>query len=272
MKIIVTTDTHWGFSDKGDQANLAMLHNMKEEKADILIHCGDAGSSVRFDRIAFWKEARYTLGDKLPMFTVNGNHDYWEYPRSISSMAFSHVMDNENYKQPTTPKEVALKNLEILDEFNVIHLNDGSIEIEEGKRIIVLSGFDGWYYNDVPANEGKYIPGYYPTGIQWLQAKAHKDFEESIKVLNEAHIAGKITVLVTHFGFIEADAANDWKAKYFGLYFGADPKYEDFIDNVDVMLCGHSHNAFTGTAKNGTTKVLNVGSDYELPKYQILDV
>jgi hypothetical protein len=196
----------------------------------------------------------------------------WSLPKTVST--------DIPYISPKNPYEVYLQNMEILKKFDIVYLFDG-MELQEEKKTLLIQGFDGWYRDDVYTNDKNYIPGFQTLGMEWLQKRSHFQFGEVIQSLKEAKDKGNITMLVTHFGFIAEDAENDWKSRSaqgpFGKlqepqYFGANLKYEDYLDKVDYMLYGHSHSAFAGTAKNGTTKVLNVGSDYELPKYQILEV
>jgi predicted phosphodiesterase len=185
------------------------------------------------------------------------------------------------YTTPISPYEVYVQNMAILREFDIVNLFN-EMEIQGGSKTLYIRGFDGWYRDDVRTNDQHYIPGFRPVGLEWLQKRSHNQFEEVIKSLGEAKDKGKITMLVTHFGFIEEDAKNDWKARSSAMntfgrtiepqYFGANLKYEDFLDKVDYMCYGHSHSAFAGVAKNGTTKVLNVGSDYDLPLYKILTI
>ena len=270
MKIIVTTDTHWGFTIIGDQANITMLNKIKDEKKDALLHCGDWGSTSFADRYNYWKLVRSTLGKDLPIGTIMGNHDWW-------AGQFFRL-----YATPISPYEVYLQNMDILKEFDIVPLFDEMELQEEGGKTLFIKGFDGWYRDDVRTNDQNYIPGFRPLGIEWLQKRSHNQFGDCIKSIGEAKDKGNITMLVTHFGFIEEDAKNDWKARSSAMdtfgramepqYFGNNLKYEDFLDKVDYMCYGHSHSPFSGVAKNGTTKILNVGSDYEMPEYQILEV
>jgi predicted phosphodiesterase len=95
-------------------------------------------------------------------------------------------------------------------------------------------------------------------------------------VLTEARSRGAVTLLVTHFGFTKGESEQGYKNHYASgskpEYFGANPRYEEFLSKVDYLIVGHTHAKFDGIAQNGHTRVINVGSDYEAPKFQILEV
>jgi predicted phosphodiesterase len=270
---------------------LCVLHNRRtlykiDTRGDPRLYITDR-DSVQFDAMYHnitieQKQTVWCLGVPLTNFMVRREGTTYFTGNCWNPSGQFIGIDPENieeYNLPLNPKDIIINNLKIMDRHKIIHLNDGSIEIQDNNKTITITGFDGWYRDDVSTNDQHYIPGYRPTGIQWLQNKAHKDFGECIKTLNEAKLEGHTTILVSHFGFLNSEIRNDYKAKSSPFdcnthkeYFGANTKYEEFLDSVDYVFFGHSHTPFDGYAANGKTRCINVGSDYEMPKYKIIEI
>ena len=253
MKITITGDTHYGFSRHGNEANEKMLESIGKENPDILIHTGDYGSVSLDEREAYWKKTREILGTSILIIAVNGNHDYWDATHKVNS-----VMD------------ITKINTRIFEKYSIYH--PYTTIIING---ISIRGFDGWYFSDVRTNDPNYIPHYFPEGVKWLRDKSDKEFGSLLPLFKKDKERGDTTILVTHFGFIAND--DDWKSRESRVlgqkqYFGGNPKYENYLDDVDYLLYGHSHHEFEGVASNNKTKVINAGSDYEFPYYKILEI
>ncbi len=253
MKIIITGDTHYGYSRHGNDENVKMIESIKKENPDILIHTGDYGSSSLDEREEYWRVTRGILGS-IVIIAVNGNHDYWDATHKVNS-----IMD------------ITESNIKVFEKYSIYHPFTNIVI-----KGISIRGMDGWYFSDVRTHDPNYIPHYFPEGVKWLRDKSDMEFDSLLPLFKKDKQRGDTTILVTHFGFIANDD-DDWKSResrIFGQkqYFGGNPKYENYIDDVDYLLYGHSHHEFEGVASNGKTKVINAGSDYEFPNYRILEV
>lgn len=253
MKILVTTDTHYCASTH--EENVSKLIGLENKEFDIMIHCGDVGSSKYIEQIQYWQLVREILGNTFPIIQVYGNHDFWD----------SGYNAQNTIKRPKNVLEL----LEILDNelkpYNVTH---ASIGYEDEN--IIIRGFDGWYFNrNCPlryTKDSNLIPHYRIDGEQTLYTR---EKEHSQKVFNELNNSNKKKILVTHIGFTP-ECVDDWKSKDTGYYFGNNPKYVDFIEKIDYVFYGHSHQEVD--YQLGFSKIINVGSDYYNPKYRIIEV
>lgn len=269
MRIAIITDTHWGFSFLGNSKNIYLLNEIRNSNTDLLLHCGDYSTKNYLERLEYWRLCREILGSKIKIGTVNGNHDYWEYSSPTSIME---KLELPQYSRPNSPIDILSQNSKIFRENNIYHLLDG-IHMEYDTIKLAIYGFDGWYEDNIHTNDNRYIPHYgFPDGKYWLQKKSFQEMEKCISNLTEDKRKGYTTILVSHFGFISEAKESDPKVKKSGEYFGAPTTWEVFLDPVDYFFFGHSHSEFFGTAKNGHTKCINVGSDYENPKVYFLDM
>ena len=100
----------------------------------------------------------------------------------------------------------------------------------------------------------------FPNIHEHMKSVSEKAFVNILNVLEKDKNSKKI--VVTHFGVND----KNWK----GENFSADPKILDFLKNkVDYLFVGHSH------LKEKTGKrpvIINVGSDYNFPAYEIIDI
>jgi predicted phosphodiesterase len=263
MKIGVITDTHWRYSNLNDELVKQKILELKENNIEVLIHSGDIGSHDPIHTKQFCVVLR-NIFPTIPIGMVNGNHSYWCVEDN-----FTHVQDIEKYY------------IDIFNELDIIYLQSEAMEFETEKGIVHVSGFNGWYSSDPSTNDRYRIPNYYVPGEgrDWLKDQETIGFTQAMANCTEAKSRGATTVLVTHFGFTEDMKDKDWKAiesrmMNFGIheYFGANLVYENYLDCVDYLVVGHSHQEYTGVAKNGNTQVINAGGDYELPKFRILEI
>ena len=249
MKVGIMTDTHHGFSELQDKKNVLMLKEMAEFKPDLIIHSGDIGSHCYENRRDFVVELRKMFPD-LPVIAVLGNHCYW------------HNGVNKTFSQ------LCQKNTKLLKDNNIIELNgDNDFTYEK----VYFCGFGGWYSDlNPPTNDKFNIPQYDTVGKDYLYSQSHKQFSKCLAHMSayKAEV-GFPTVLVSHFPFVQG--ATDWKSDK-GSYFGNNLKYEEFLFNTDYFIFGHTHSSYTGVANNGKTKCINVGSNYEDPKFLILEI
>lgn len=258
MKIAITTDTHYCKSTHS--TSRYMLEHIKKFNPEILIHCGDVSSSNYPEQEAFWKLTRETLGLDVKIVTVMGNHDWWD--------RYYDDEDTSKIIRPSNPEQLFSLVKEVYCKYNIHHASENLVFDQ-----IAISGYDGWYGDkEVPhkaTRDSKVIPHYYGEGETWLYNRNFKDFDNAIAFLNSKKAENKKTFLVTHFG-ITPECADDWKSKIGKEYFGNNPRFSQFIENVDYLCYGHSHQEVDFIFK--TTRVLNSGSDYYFPKYITLDI
>ena len=250
MTLILTSDIHYGHSTLGDKSLFKVIDEIKTKSPDVLIIAGDFGSSSEAERADFLRRMREDHEFSAPVGIVNGNHDFWDW-------------DGVR----TSAEEVSAINDSFFLHRNITHLQEKDMVTGN----VVITGFDGWYSSDPPVNDPRYIPGYSRGGKEWLRTRAETGFARCLGTCAAAKAGGKTTVIVTHFGFF--DHIKDWKSgtmRNWGAepdWFGGNPKWEDFLGDVDYVLFGHSHRAFDGLSKNGHTRLINCGSDYNNPKY-----
>jgi len=243
MRILLTSDTHYGMDHNTDKIHRKWLLKAKDENPDIVIHAGDWISSKQkqFKRtIEIFRETFPVV----PILTVRGNHDFWDGDEEFGSI-------HEIFKQHE----------EWFREFNIHHL---SKPFE--KDGVAFFGFDGWYHNLNPeTNDLAWMPNHV-DGIpvhQYLSKLAHKDLGNLIGLdFIENGWIEKISVCVTHFPPFE---------HLFGRNpYGANPQYMQFlIDKFDFLCVGHSHKKEDFV--KGMCRVLNSGSDYNKPAYLLFE-
>jgi len=257
MKVMITSDLHWGFN--GSSTNMIvmqyLLSSFERDKPDILIVAGDNSSTSFDERYKVFTFLRDRLGKGFPILTVNGNHDFW-------------VHKDEDYQRAYNVEDVYRINLEIYGINNIRYLPENPFINDE----IAISGMDGWYIEYPDTNDKNWIPGPFNINHSILRTRSSVHFEKAIKVLDQEKDKGKKTILVSHFPFTYGPKDTDWKAQQLGKYFGDNLSYSSFIDNVDYLIYGHTHTFFDAIDVNGKTRVVNTGSDYNDPHHLTLEI
>ena len=262
FKIIFITDTHMGFSKVNDIAQEQMLMAISEEKPDLIVHTGDIGSHATICIDRFFSLLRLTPGlEKTKVLACLGNHDWWK--PIAETQCFSPELSLEENKA-------------VMERCNIKYAGDGtgySYLLKDNNTLTVF-GLDGWYHSDPLTNDGRMIPGYYTGGIEWLRKRANNDFTKIIDLAEKKKSENKdnINILATHFGFLKSERDKDWKAQQSGQYFGGNPRFEDNLKDIDYLATGHAHMFYETVASNGTTQCFSPGSDYEFPRFKILEV
>ena len=255
----MTSDTHYCYSPDANEANEAMLDriNATVPKPFTLVHAGDMGNHERWHRDAYLQLLRKKFPDQ-DIGVVLGNHDHWSWTKAPHFRVKDIIDENERFANDNS----------------VHYLPNNPIE----KDGVYICGFNGWYDN-IYATQETAIPhlGDPIDGRKWLSRFAYEEFGKRLKDLRSAKERGLKTVLVTHMGFVEAGSANDWKRQMGDpranhIYYGANPYWEDKLDDVDYLFYGHSHVRYDALAKNGKTRVVNAGSHYENPQFVVLEV
>jgi predicted phosphodiesterase len=167
-----------------------------------------------------------------PIFVVKGNHDYWESYYTLN------VLNN--------------KHNELFKEYDIQYLQNENYETDN----VIITGFDGWYGSyDSPTNDKHRIKNYNKT-YYLLRERANIKINEILNMDTK----GKKLVVCTHFGFNGGDRQ-----------FCDDMNFAiDLYDKADYLFYGHSHRYDDSIINN--CRVINTGSDYNKPKYRILEV
>ena len=262
MKIIITTDNHLGFSRLGDKRNYEMLEKIALEEPSIFINLGDEGSHDPDHVAKFWDKVReYPNLSKIPCYSTSSNHSKWCDPQKSDMTTVEEIVDYVD---------------KIWDSFGVKHL-EGTVD--QLNSDIYLGGFYSWYQDtQVSTNDWRMTPGL--SGAkrmeQWeyLQKRSLRGFTETVNEFNKIKEKNTkaITILYTHMGFLASQVGGDWKGVGNTEYFGAPTSYEYNLDSTSYLFTGHSHREYSCLAKNGITKCSSPGSDYENPKYTILEI
>jgi hypothetical protein len=152
--------------------------------------------------------------------------------------------------------------------YNILSLNGENDYLFHG---VYICGAMLWYHEaEVGTQDYDRIPNYRYGSCKYLIDKAHTEYTKCLaRSTAYKREIGLPTMLVTHFPIVKAMTNIKYKDK---VYFGANPKYEDFLDSVDYVVSGHYHTPYVGLAANGRTKAIMVGSEYEKPTYIMMDI
>lgn len=250
MKLILTSDLHEGRSPRSHKINTEFITKIAQEiKKDsnikALIIAGDLSSHKQEQHERICKMLRDQLS--CTILIVRGNHDYW-----------STLDKRKVIKYPTIP-ELNKKHEELYKKYNIHHLQKNPFVIDD----VIILGWDGWYSSfDPPSNDDDHIIRF-TEGIktmEWLSRKAHKEFERLLSVDTKGYHK---SIIVTHH--------NPYTHDYRYKELGANHKYLEFIVNkFDYLLTGHTHRFYDKLVKG--CRIVNSGSDYNDPKYLILEV
>lgn len=252
VKFALTSDTHYGHSGKTDRRHKNFLKEIREKfeagEIDALIHAGD-WTSYRQDQFRRTLEMfRRELGDKMPIFAVRGNHDFWDgykgRKRRQAKLMYQQMMTLHN---------------QWFRDNDISYLGDGTVH---NFKDVALVGFDGWYATMPNTNDPELMVDYVEGCpiMAYLSNKAHKDLDHLLQLDLSKY---RKSVCVSHF----PPFADDWKGKGFSANFKfLDPMKEKF----DALCFGHSHR-YVNRNEDGTW-IYNCGSDYDKPRYLIFEV
>lgn len=252
MKILLTSDTHYGFSHKTHKRHENFLREVKrvieEQHVDVVLHAGD-WTSMRQDQFRRTMAMfRRELGDDVIIAAVRGNHDFWDLKKGGRKMQRKHLYG-----------ELMRMHQEWFEAYNIIHLGTSTLTHED----IHIVGFDGWYgSSNPPTNDEQWmirdVEGC-PI-MTYLSNKAHKDLD---MLLQRDYSKYRKVICVSHF----PPFSGDWKGKGMSANFNF---FEPMREKFDVLCFGHSHRRVE-REENGTW-IYNAGSDYDQPRYLIFEV
>lgn len=257
MKILSTTDNHYGFTHKTHNILEKFYTDLyqlgKKEGINVLVNAGDWAITKQKQLKNHFELIRKCCPDFI-IIGVLGNHDFWTRDHNGSSP----------YNPVLTYEELVKHQKTWAEKFDIRLLDADWVAIED----VIFCGFDGWYghYNP-PTNDRSqmFFKSNDPEPFKTLHKKATTDFEKILDVdINEY----RKSVLLTHFPwFTENQLYKD---------FCANSQMEPFIlEKFDIAIVGHSHQRVDGQLfKNNDNECLvyNAGSDYNQPKYQIIEI
>lgn len=258
MKVILTSDTHYGFYVNRTAKILnKFVKKIKDEKPDVVLHAGDWGSTQQKEVESCLKLFRRELGTELPIVGTVGNHDY----------------ANLDKKRYATLKLVEQNVQNLFDKYNIAsHYKSNDVEI---------FAYNSWYKgNNPPSNDHRWMPplktvtfedkwsgDYIRNMHQYLLEKSYVNCENTCELIKAS--TAKHKVVVTHFEPI--GEYRDGDRMYEGMK-GSIAEYEKLIEAGATILCyGHSHRQSDAIRIKGV-RVVNCGSDYNFPAYSILDL
>ena len=257
MRLLVASDLHFGFSARTSAIHESLrLRVLSRLDFDAVVIAGDLGTSRIHHLEAAARFLRRLAGER-PVFVVLGNHDFWD--RKVRR--FAHLRERQRA---------------IMARHAIICLQDRVDEILAGDAPAPLAslpglaviGYNGWYYALYPmTNDRVHIPEFGAYDGSNLALSKHSDLSAPVvaQLAREARDRGERVVVVTHFPIYNGDPS--FKAEY-----GGNTRHFPLLNGVaDVLLFGHSHHRLDVVTDKGT-RVLNVGGDYERPRYIILEV
>lgn len=239
MKIALTSDTHYGITDKTYRKLEQMLKKMQEQEPDVVLHAGDWGSHKERHLGACMKLFRRFFSD-TPIVGVRGNHDLWT-EHSLQTL------------------ETFISNSDkTFEEYNILNTYFNHQEK------VVIVGWNGWYKSLWPRSNDKYHMPQPENGFpinDYMQLLARESFARANIILEKYPTYKKIAL--THF-------SHSYRNDYAEMN-GDDKPITQLIDmEVNVICLGHSHIAQDETVHE--TRILNCGSDYNKPAYVIFEL
>jgi len=264
MKLAITTDTHLGASNNTQKIHEKFLIKLMEESFDVLVHTGDIASHKQKQLYRSLQMFREALGD-IPILFILGNHDLWSQE--------DWNQNNRRYNKRTSYEQMKANQRDWFDELNVHYLQDSEFIYNDE---VIFYGYDGWYKNmNPPSNDKHWMPTVAkmcPIN-QYLNYRATKTLDN---ILMSAEGMRRVKphlkmVCATHHSLTPYRGGHDT--------MNGDPKHLDFLsENFDYVLNGHSHqevdqmHEYTFGNSVHTCRVINVGSDYDKPKYKIIEI
>jgi predicted phosphodiesterase len=262
MKILLTSDTHYGFTPT--QTTLILnkfVKSIKKEQPDVILHAGDWGSS-KFKHVEGCVKLFRRELPNIPIVGTSGNHDFWTGDKPLFLL----------------PDIVSLVDALFATYKIESYFAAGNVEI---------FAYNSWYRTNCPPS----------NDVQWMPALTQKDAEEDnvydwipmignksrnihqylieksylqcIAVCEKLKQSkAKHKIVVTHF-----EAMGDYRGdtRWDGMK-GSIVEYEMLMEAGATIICyGHSHQLHNYINEQGV-KILNCGSDYNKPKFLVLDL
>ncbi|NWF38280.1 phosphoesterase [Mariprofundus sp. NF] len=202
--------------------------------ADVVILAGDIDVGSRG---VFWASEQF---DK-PVIYVPGNHEYWDFPRSmeetnesmqvVAERAGIHLLDNCVWDSG----EVRFIGTTLWTDLQREPVNGKAIKILEVDQSKILMAKGGLLSTEI-------VQSIYENNLEWLQAQL------------ETPYSGK-TVVITHHAPSMKSQHQQYASSEMAAAFISDLEHL-MGENVDLWIHGHTHNNFDYEVK-GTRVVCN---------------
>jgi predicted phosphodiesterase len=246
MKVLLLNDTHKGMSNNTDRIHQKFFQEIAKEEFDVIVHAGDMTANKQRGVSRTFKQMRDVAG-KRPVLAVRGNHDYWQHNPRFGWLDFYKLLDQHR-------EWAALNDIILLDE-------GGILETES----IFIGGFATWYYDIKPGtNDCHWMDAMTPDGQivnHFLKNKENETLNALSLILEEK--IGKTRVAVSHMP-VFGDSRDQKYTSNFSNQIA-------LKGNCEYYFCGHSHKLYDGQ-EHFWAKVYQTGSDYDKPKYQIIEI
>lgn len=247
VKILVLSDLHYGYNSNTAKVLSKFLQKIvqKESPFDLCIISGDIVSHRQRQWQPVWK--LLTTHIPVPILFVLGNHDFWDRDR-----LYRNVDDLIKAQQENIFSKIP----------NIYYLNPTLPYIYDN---LAVFGIDGWYkHNHPPTNDQFHIP----DGIWGMGRLRNRYYDQIDQFLdncdNYKHI--KNHIFVTHHEIYSSDGA-------INIDFCGEYKLFDKLQansNIKVIIQGHTHKHIREQVEDQL--IVNVGSNYNLPSYQIIKI
>lgn len=238
MKVIVFNDPHRGFNHKTSKIHDHVFSKLNQNDFDIVIVCGDWGSSQLKDVKNSFKAFRRAF-PKKEILGVLGNHELWD--KKIKSVQTKFKLINE-----------------YAENFKIHLLEKKPFE----KDNVLFLGYNGWYYKHHPDTRDLDYMHHYVDG-KFVDNYLNDLADSALNFMIDYPKENKKVVSVTHFPcIIDAIDIPHWNGN---------PSHGDvLLEFSDLILFGHTHAFFDQLI--GKTRVLNVGSGYNQLLYKIVEI
>ena len=243
MKIILTSDTHYGHSSKTHRRHEKFLRKVNNEKPDLLIHAGDWASNRQHQFYRSMKMFKESLD--CPIFAVRGNHDFWQL--------------REKGKSKLSIEELVRQHEAWFRELGIHHASLGELKLGGFN----FYGFDGWYRSvNPPTNDEAMLP-FTNEGLTTMERLTRKAYVDLANLLDTLSGEKEKRVLVTHFPpFTENPFYRDMN--------GNENYLPIFEEHFGYLMCGHSHKECDWEYKS--LHIYNSGADYDAPRFKVINL
>jgi predicted phosphodiesterase len=247
MKLVLTSDLHYGFDDETHHILGLFFRKVKKDDADGLIIAGDLISSHQNELEPLCQLIRDHLD--IPVYVVFGNHDYWEQDYKPRTDLHTWYRESQRDKK------------EICQNYGIHYLQNNPVFLDD----CAIFGFDGWYGQAMPPTNDNYHMPMDPAETNtnsplthlFMKARAEEALD---KILNHEYSGRKI--VVSHF----PTNTMDWRDQQ---YSGPILWNRLLLEKSTTICFGHSHSFQMYSEKS--VQILNCGSDYNDPRRVIFN-
>jgi len=250
MKVLLTSDTHYGLNGKTHSKHSKFWKKIQKEietqDIKVLIWAGDVAVNKQRQFKRSIEQAREHVD--IPILLVRGNHDFWDVLDRKDEQAGHRGFHRLEYLHQ-----------HLFKKYDIHHLERGPKVIDN----VLFCGWDGWYGDADPPTNDAYNMFQDVQGCPmhvFMSNRAWQQFDEILAIDLTPYRA---SVAVTHHNPYVND--KKWEKCC------ANPKFYDIVkERFDYFCCGHNHQRKDNV--EDSCRVLNSGSDYNDPKYLIFEV